>query len=255
MMGEGARFGGKVVLITGAGSGIGRVTAKLFASEGADVGCGDLDLEAAEATVAEIRGAGGKAVAIECDVRDEKAVDAMVAGCSEALGGLGILCNVAGVAGFARTEELSTAEWRRFMGINLDGAFFASRAALPHLLANPTSAIVNVASVAGLIGQAYCVSYCASKAAVIGLTRAMAMEFLGRGLRVNCVCPGAVKTPLLGQINFPEDFDFSVLTRLTLNGRMSEPEDVAEAIAFLAADSASSINGVSLPVDYGLSIA
>ena len=141
------------------------------------------------------------------------------------------------------------------MGVNLDGTFFTSRAALPHLLANEKSAIVNVASVAGLIGQPFCAAYCASKAAVIGLTRSMAMEFLAKGLRVNCVCPGAVKTSLVSKFTFPENFDFKAIERLQLDDRMSEPEEIAESIAFLASEGASSINGVALAVDFGLSIA
>jgi NAD(P)-dependent dehydrogenase (short-subunit alcohol dehydrogenase family) len=141
------------------------------------------------------------------------------------------------------------------MAINLDGTFFTSRAALPHLLANEKSAIVNVASVAGLIGQPYCAAYCASKAAVIGLTRSMAIEFLPKGLRVNCVCPGGVKTPLVEKVTFPENFDRTALRRLSLNHRMCEPEEIAESIAFLASDAAGSINGASLAVDFGLSIA
>jgi NAD(P)-dependent dehydrogenase (short-subunit alcohol dehydrogenase family) len=249
------RFDGKVVLITGAGSGIGRSTALLFGSEGARVACADIDAAAAKNTVAEIRAAGGAAVELICDVTDEESVDAMVAGCVEAFGGLQIAINVAGVAGFVDTQTHSTEVWRRFMAINLDGTFFTSRAALPQLLANEKSAIVNVASVAAMIGQPYCAAYCASKAAVVGLTRSMAIEFLPKGLRVNCVCPGGVNTPLVDKVTFPENFDQALLARLTLNNRMCEPEEVADSIAFLASDAAGSINGTSLAVDFGLSIA
>ncbi len=246
------RFEGKVVLITGAGSGIGRSTALLFGREGALVACADIDSAGAEETANLIQEAGGKAKAFSCDVSDEEAVNACVAGCVEEFGGLQILSNVAGIAGFNSMENHSTKEWRRFLSINLDGTFFMSRAALPHLLENEQSAIVNVASVAGIIGQASCAAYCASKAGVLGLTRSMAMEFLGRGLRVNAVCPGAVMTPLVSKFTFPEGFDFKSIQRINLDGRMSEPEEIAEAIAFLASDHSRSMNGVSLPVDFGL---
>ncbi len=249
-----ARFEGKVVLLTGAGSGIGRCTALQFGRESAQVACSDVDIASAEETAKLIRETGGTAAAILCDVSDEETVNRCVAKCVDEFGGLQILCNVAGIAGFTSMEDHPTKEWRRFLSINLDGTFFMSRAALPHLLKNEQSAIVNVASVAGLIGQASCAAYCASKAGVIGLTRSMAVEFLSQGLRVNAVCPGAVKTPLVSKFTFPEGFDFKSIQRINLDGRMSEPEEVAETITFLASDRARSINGISLPIDFGLSI-
>ncbi len=247
-----ARFEAKRVLITGAASGIGRATALLFAAEGARVGCADLNFDGSKATVEEIEKAGGRGVALACDVSLIEDARRSVAESVEQLGGLDVLCNVAGMAGFAHSEELAPELWNRFMGVNLNGTFFMSQAALPHLLASSGSSIVNVASLAGLRGQAYCAAYCASKAGVVGLTRSMAIEYLKRGLRVNCVCPGAVKTPLISGIQLPEEFDPEFVTRLQIGAHFCEPEEVSETIAFLASDAASSINGVALSVDGGV---
>ena len=125
-------------------------------------------------------------------------------------------------------------------------------AVLPHLLKNEDSAIVNVASLAGLLGQAYCAAYCASKAAVVNLTRVMAVEYLKRGLRVNCVCPGAVSTPLIENFAPPENADLELIKRLSLVARSAEPEEIAQAISYLASPAAKNINGVALPLDNGV---
>lgn len=246
------RFEGKRALVTGAASGIGRATALLLAAEGARVGCADLDGGGAKATVEMIEKEGGSGLALECDVSVVDTARRSVAESAEHLGGLDILCNVAGLAGFAHSEELDVEQWSRLIGVNLSGTFFMSQAALPHLLENSGSSIVNVASLAGLKGQAYCAAYCASKAGVVGLTRAMAIEYVKRGLRVNCVCPGAVRTPLIANIELPDAFDPEFITRLQLAGSSSEPEEIAESIAFLASDVASSINGVALSIDGGV---
>jgi NAD(P)-dependent dehydrogenase (short-subunit alcohol dehydrogenase family) len=187
-----------------------------------------------------------------CDVADEAAARAAVDRCAQELGRLDVLCNVAGMGRMVHTEELSGEEWSRVLGVNLNGTFFMSSAALPHLLANPRSAIVNVSSLAGLIGQAYCAAYCVSKAGVVSLTKVMAVEFVKRGLRVNCVCPGGVATPIIGNFAPPQDADLDLFHRLSIVQKLTGPDEVAEAIAYLASDAARSINGVALSLDFGV---
>jgi NAD(P)-dependent dehydrogenase (short-subunit alcohol dehydrogenase family) len=238
--------------VTGAGSGIGRHTAALLAREGARVACSDVNEATLAETVEQIGKEGGHAIAVPCNVADADSAAAAVGRTAEELGRLDVLCNVAGVLHVEHTERLADADWRRVLGVNLDGTFFVSRAALPHLLARPDAAIVNVASLAGLIGQAYCAAYCASKAAVVSLTKVMAIEYVKAGLRVNCVCPGGVTTPLIANFAPPENADPELMKRLSLVPRMTSPEEVADAIAYLASPAASSINGVALPLDHGV---
>ncbi len=249
------RFTDHVALVTGAGSGIGRQTALLFAREGARVACSDVNPDTLAETVEQIGKTGGHAIAVRCDVADSAAASAAVVRTVDELGALHVLCNVAGVLHLEHTERLSDADWNRVIAINLSGTFFMSRAAIPHLLAHAPGAIVNVASLAGLIGQAYCAAYCASKAAVVSLTKVMAVEYVKRGLRVNCVCPGGVVTPLIAGFAPPENADVDLMRRLSLVPKLTSPEEVAEAIAYLASSAARSINGVALPLDHGVSSA
>ena len=169
------RFEGMAALVTGAASGIGRATAKLLAGEGARVACADIGEEKLAEATEEIREGGGEAIAIALDVADSDSCNAAVARCIDEWGGLGVLANVAGVLKLEHADQLSDEDWTRVIGINLSGTFFMSRAAIPHLLDGGGS-IVNVASLAGLKGQAYGSAYCASKAGVVALTRVMAVE-------------------------------------------------------------------------------
>jgi NAD(P)-dependent dehydrogenase (short-subunit alcohol dehydrogenase family) len=249
------RFADKVVLVTGGASGIGRATAERFAEEGARVACTDIDVAGLAETVERIEKAGGRALAIESDVADVDSARAAVAACVETLGKPNILCNVAGIGGFVRTEDLSVELWERILGVNLNGAFYMSHACLPYLLECHGNNIVNVASLAGLIGQAYCAAYCASKWGMVGLTKAMAVEYVKRGLRVNCICPGGVQTAILASFVPPENADPGLLGRLALTGGFTQPEEIAEGIAYLASDAAGSVTGVALPIDRGVAAA
>ena len=244
------RFEGVAALVTGAASGIGRATADALSREGARVACADISEEKLAEATEDIRKNGGEAIAIPLDVADSASASAAVERCAQEWGGLDLLANVAGVLKLEHADQLSDEDWNRVLGVNLSGTFFMSRAAIPHLL-DGGGTIVNVASLAGLKGQAYGSAYCASKAGVVALTRVMAVEYAKRGLRVNCVCPGGVETPLIAGFAGPEGFDPDLIHRLSLVPGLTAAEEIAEAIAYLASPAASSINGVALPIDFG----
>ncbi len=245
------RFEGRTILITGAGSGIGKAAALRFGAEGGRVFCADVNAAGAEQTAAAIREAGGEAVAARCDVSDPEAVAQTVDAAAARWGGLHVLANVAGVGGFRRTTEVDFAEWSRILGVNLTGQFLTCQRAIPHLLATQ-GAIINTASVAGLKSHPYCAAYCASKGGVVMLTKALAVEYGRKGLRVNCLCPGGVETPMLSQFQLPEGVPQAALMRIAPLGRHGQPEEVAGTIAFLASDDATYINGATIVVDGGM---
>lgn len=245
------RLADQTFFVTGAGSGIGRAAAQLAAAEGAAVVCADVDEQGLQETVTALEAGGAQVLGVPCNVMDPASVTAAVAQGVAAFGGLHGVFNVAGIGGFAHTEDVEFEEWQKILGVNLTGTFLVSQAALPHLLAQRRSVIVNVASVAGLNGQAYSAAYCASKWGVVGLTKALAVEYVKRGLRVNCVCPAGVKTPLMGKFSFPEGADMELVGRFGLVLKFTHPEEVAEALVYLGSGAARSINGVALPLDFG----
>lgn len=243
------RFAGRTALVTGAGSGIGRATARRLAAEGATVACVDISADHLDAVVAEI---GDRARAFLCNVTDEAQVESTVAAVNADLGPVTVVCNIAGVGLFAHATDTTLADWNRMIGVNLTGTFLVCRAALPTLLEH-TGSITNTSSTAGVMGQPYSAAYCASKGGVTMLTKALAVEYVARGVRVNAVAPGGVDTPLVHEFGLPEGANAKALDRIMSPMGFCSPAEVAASIAFLASDEAGYISGSILSVDGALS--
>jgi 3-oxoacyl-[acyl-carrier protein] reductase len=246
------RLEGKVAVVTGAGSGIGRATAERFAREGAEVVVVDVDRETAAESAAAIEGAGGTAVSIPTDVADDEAVEAMASAALERFGRVDALVSNAGVLDeFEPAHETSDETWRRILGVNLDGMFFTARALLPQMLERGAGAIVNVASTAGLNGGNGGAAYTASKHAVIGFTRQLCFDYARRGIRCNVICPGAVETGMTKEIFASGDAEVMKAVQSAPIGRWAQPEELAAAALFLASEEASFVNGAVYVVDGG----
>lgn len=246
------RFDGKVAIVTGAGSGIGKATAARLASEGAAVACLDVNAEAVEQTAEALATLGGRTVAFHCDVTDEHQVRQVVDAVADQLGRPSVLCNVAGVGGFYHTVDMPVSKWQQMLAVNLTGPFLLARATLPYLLHPAGGTIVNVASTAGVIGSAYSAAYCASKGGVIMLTKALSVEYADRGVRVNAVVPGGVDTPLISTFQLPDGADPKHLYKIMSRMGFCSPEQIAAGIVFLASEESSYTTGAILPIDGGL---
>ena len=246
------RFAGRGILVTGAGSGIGRAAAQLFANEGGRVVVVDQDENEAQATVTSIRQAGGEALAIGADVSREADCRGMVERALAAYGRLHVAFNNAGIgaSGFAVADE-EEVTWSRLIDVNLKGIFLAMKYEIPAMVSAGGGAIVNTASVAGLVGERGIGAYSASKHGVVGLTRTAALDYIGQGVRINAVCPGATRTQILANWFQDPKVESFILSRHPI-GRIAEPEEIARAVLFLASDDASFIVGQALAVDGGL---
>ena len=243
------RFGGKVALVTGAGSGIGAEIARQLAASGAAVLVSDIDEKAARAVAAEIAKAGGKAEARACDVADPAAVEAMVAAAVARFGKLDLLVNNAGIGGpSAPTGEYPLDGWRKVMGVNLDGVFYGMRFGIPQMLKAGGGAIVNIASILGSVGFANAPAYVAAKHAVVGMTKNAAIEYAAQGVRINAIGPGFIRTPLLDALP-PEALDG--IAKMHPVGRLGTTAEVAALALFLLSDQASFINGSYHLIDGG----
>ncbi|MBJ18231.1 MAG: SDR family oxidoreductase [bacterium] len=245
------RLTGRRALVTGAASGIGRATALRLASEGASVFCADIDALGAEQTAKAIDASGGKAKSGAIDVADLGSCEEGVERAAGSLDGLDLLANIAGILRPGHTLEQDASVFDLTISINLTGTFNMCRSALPKLLEGG-GAIVNMASAAALQGVPYNAAYCASKAGVVGLTRSLASEYARREIRVNCICPGGVMTPMT-QSGFPvEAPDANLMARIAPQmPKIGKPEDIAALVAYLASDEAGYMTGSAITIDGG----
>jgi NAD(P)-dependent dehydrogenase (short-subunit alcohol dehydrogenase family) len=245
------KLDGKVAVITGAASGIGRATALLFAEEGAKVVVADWDEAKGRKTAEEIRAAGGEATFVRVDVSRPEDVQAMVETAVRDYGRLDVIFNNAGVEGEqAPTADCTLDNWERVININLRGVFLGMKYAIPHML-NGGGVIINNASVAGLVGFRGIPAYCASKGGVIQLTRAAALEYAPQGIRVNAICPGVIWTPMVERFASTSDEARAALEAMEPIGRFGQPEEVARLALFLASDDSSFCTGAPFIVDGG----
>ena len=245
------RFDGKVALITGAASGMGQAVSIRLAAEGAAVFGVDVNTDGLAETASQIDGSAGRIVTQHCDLGSVADCLAAAAGCVDAFGRIDVLGNIAGLSWQDRVEDITEEAWDRMFDVNVKGMFFLTQAALPHLLASGGN-IVNIASNAGLQGLAYTTHYCATKGAVVQLTKALAMELAKTPVRVNAIAPGGVDTPMTRNYELVDDPDRHLIRRMMAFKPMSQPEHIAALFAFVASDECPGVHGAIISADGGL---
>lgn len=245
---------GKTALVTGAGSGIGRATALAYAREGARVVAADVNVEGGEETVQLIKGAGGEAILVHADVSDRAGAELMAQRAVDAYGSLDCAFNNAGISGGRerrRSADYAEEDFDRVIRINLKGVWLSMKAEIPQMLKQGGGSIVNTASIMGLIATPGSVAYMAAKHGVVGLTKAVALEYAADGIRVNSVCPGYINTPLVRPLfdNY-ENMEDLIISRHPI-GRLGEPQEIAAAVIWLSSPAASFVTGHNMAVDGG----
>jgi len=242
---------GKAALVTGAASGLGRATALALGRAGADVCVVDLNAAGLEVTAKELRPLGVRVLIHATDLSASGSCPAAVAAAVAAFGRLDALCNVAGIIVMCHAHEMSSADWDRTLAVNLSAPFFLIQAAIPHLL-EAQGAVVNVTSSAAFLGEAYAAAYCATKAGLNHLTKALAMEYMHKPIRFNAVAPGGMATNIGATLKMPAGVDHALIKRYTGLRGMVEVDDVADMVAFLASDAARSYHGACISIDRGI---
>lgn len=245
------RLKDKVAVITGSGGAIGGVTAKKFAKEGAKVVVTDINVKGGEATVKDIKDSGGEALFVEANIREVAGCEKIIRSAVDAFGRVNVLFNNAGFEQFKSMHEYDEEDYDSVVDVHLKGSFFCTRYVLPEMMKQGGGSIINMGSTASLSGFIMLPTYCAAKGALVNLTRYIALEYAPYNIRCNCICPGAVATEMMKRYmeEYPDMAQKSINNHPM--GRMAEPEEVANAVLFLASDESSYITGASLPVDGG----
>ena len=246
------RLNGKVALIMGAGSGMGRAASVLFAREGAKVAAIDVTESSAAETARMIKSDGGEAISLRADVSDSEDARAMVEETVRAFGGLDVLYNNAGIEGESGfTAQLSEDAFDRVIAINLRGVWLGMKYGLPRIVERGGGTVINTASVAGIVGIKGAAAYCAAKAGVLSLTRVAALEYGRFNVRVNCICPGVIHTPMVDRVRGPKGMEPKFIERSSVLGRVGKPEEIAQTALFLASDEAPFATGAPFIIDGG----